>query len=144
MVCGIAQLFKYQSSSMSARSLIRAAKPLGRPAAVARRVAICGPLTTRYYSAPPAIRPSTAGDKTANKDNTGSESSEDLKNASTWPLSSVVAVALGAGLAGWVLSEFQHRGFPGAMMLDSLFPMPKYASIPEMEQVGHMLLSYLP
>ncbi|KAK4214093.1 mitochondrial D-lactate dehydrogenase [Rhypophila decipiens] len=120
---------------MSAQSLIRAVKPLSRSAAVARRVTICGPLSARYYSSPPPIRTSASGSKRPDEnDNSSSGNPEDLKNASAWPLSGVFAVALGAGLAGWGISELRHRGFPGTMMLDSLFPMPKYASLGEMEQ----------
>ncbi|KAM7187928.1 mitochondrial D-lactate dehydrogenase [Rhypophila sp. PSN 637] len=121
---------------MSAQSLIRAVQPLSRSAAVARRVTICGPLSARYYSSPPSIRTSASGSKRTDENDNSSSSGnpEDLKSASTWPLSGVFAVALGAGLAGWGISELRHRGFPGNMMLDSLFPMPKYASLGEMEQ----------
>ncbi|KAM7187117.1 mitochondrial D-lactate dehydrogenase [Naviculisporaceae sp. PSN 640] len=129
---------------MPAQSLIRAARPLGRSATVARCVTICGPLITpRYYSAPPAVRPSASGSKKATGDSTKSGNAEDIKNASTWQLSGVFAVALGAGFIGWGLSELRHGSFPGTMMLDSLFPMPKYASLAEMEQALQEIRSEL-
>jgi len=46
-----------------------------------------------------------------------------------------------AGLLGWGLSELRHGGFPGAVLFDSGFSTPRYASMREMEQVCENRLS---
>lgn len=130
---------------MSVQYLARAAKPLSRSLAVARATpaAIYGPFTgslrgPRFYTTS-AVRQSPIGSDSG-KANDGPGNIKEAKNASTWALSGVFAVAVGAGLIGWGLSELRHGGFPGTVMLDSLFPMPKYANLREMELVCHNLL----
>lgn len=129
---------------MSVQLLARAAKPLGRSLAVARAAIICGPgpfsgspRGSQFYTTS-AVRQSPTGNDGGKGSDAGPGNIKDAKNASTWALSGVFAVAVGAGLMGWGLSELRHRGFPGTMMLDSLFPMPKYANLREMEHVCHM------
>jgi D-lactate dehydrogenase (cytochrome) len=57
------------------------------------------------------------------------------RTASSWPLPGVFAIAAGAGLLGWGISEVRHRGLPGTVLLDSMFPGSRYASMREMEEV---------
>lgn len=127
---------------MSVQHLARAAKPLGRSLAVARPATIYAPFSGflrghKYYTTS-AVRQLPTGNEGGRGSSTGPGNFKDAKNASTWALSGVFAIAVGAGLIGWGLSELRHRGFPGTMMLDSLFPMPNYANLREMEQVCDM------
>jgi len=130
---------------MSTHLLTRAGKPLGRyVAATANKprywvrqspsILRNRPFTS---SAGQLQRPVTGDGRGRNRggpdSNTGSNN--DPRFASAWPLPAIVTVAVAAGLLGWAISEIRHGSFPGTMLLDSLFPMPSYASMPEMEQV---------
>lgn len=108
---------------MSANRFARA-KPLGRYLA-----ALNGPsaASRRRFLGSTTIRQSIAGN--------GQEHRHQHRKASTWSVSGVAGVAMTAGLLGWGLSELRHGGFPGAVLFDSGFSTPRYASMREMEQV---------
>ncbi|KAK3393116.1 hypothetical protein B0H63DRAFT_10800 [Podospora didyma] len=99
----------------------RAAKPLGR---------YLGASATRSGSSAAGRQKFTTSAVRRTIASKGSEK----RIASAWPFSGVLAVATAAGLLGWGASELKHSDFPGTVMLDSVFPMPRYASLREMEQ----------
>lgn len=57
---------------------------------------------------------------------------------SRWTGQRVFGIAAAAGLVGWGLAAVTFGRLPGggAMLLDSKRPLPRYASIPEMEIVS--------
>ena len=108
---------------MSADHLARAVKALGLgravvPSAAAKRT---GP---RFFTSSGFRRNTTRNFRPA-------------ATPAPWTGRRVVAVAAAAGAIGWSLSSFGFGGFPGgAMLLDSSRrPLPKYASLREMEWV---------
>ncbi|KAK4165762.1 RNA-dependent RNA polymerase [Cladorrhinum sp. PSN259] len=105
---------------MSANRFVRAVKPLGQrphgPSAVISRQRF---FTTSFRR---SKFTSTHGHH------------QGPRTASTWSMSGVAGVAMTAGLLGWGISELRHGGFPGAVLLDSSFSTPRYASMREMEQ----------
>ncbi|KAK3330951.1 hypothetical protein B0H66DRAFT_465198 [Apodospora peruviana] len=122
---------------MSVHHFARAAKPLGRPMTAAASIgAPCaGHAASRRLATSAVRRILTGTGNTAGPSNgSGNGDGRGPRNASAWPLSGVFAVAVGAGVIGWGISELRYRGFPGTVMLDSIFPMPKYANLREMKQ----------
>ncbi|KAK3693773.1 hypothetical protein B0T22DRAFT_368923 [Podospora appendiculata] len=131
---------------MSAHHLARAAKPLGRSVAETaanpmspwlRQAQALGrqPFTTSALrrALTGNIQNSGPGNSPGPGPGPGPNKSSGTRTASTWSLSTLFAVAATASLAGWGVSELRHRGLPGSMLLDSMFPTPKYASLHDME-----------
>ncbi|KAK3388998.1 FAD-linked oxidase-like protein [Sordaria brevicollis] len=115
---------------MSTTNLMRAARPISRAVAGpgaklgAGGIAYCQRFTTS------AVRGSISGGSSGG----GSGKKHQTRWSSTWPpVSGAFVIATTAGLLGWSLSEFRHNGFPGAMLMDSIYPAPDYASLDEME-----------
>ncbi|AEO65137.1 uncharacterized protein THITE_2111834 [Thermothielavioides terrestris NRRL 8126] len=106
---------------MSATRLLRAGRPLRRSLTALDKPCAAG----RQPFATSSARRAGPG--------AGSGQSARASSA-TWSLSSVLSVAAVASFLGWSVSEFQHRGFPGAFLLDGAFPASRYASMREMEQ----------
>ncbi|KAH6630272.1 FAD-linked oxidase-like protein [Chaetomium sp. MPI-SDFR-AT-0129] len=104
---------------MSATRFTRAAKPLCRSLAVNP----VNPAARRRFTTTPVRRAAT-----------GSGPGPSPRIAPGWSLSGVFAIAAGAGLLGWVVSEARHGTLPGAVLLDGQFPGPRYASLRGMEQ----------
>ena len=109
---------------MSAKQLMKAARPLGRrPVAAAGTLrGPCAATRQRFTTTP--FRRGISGN------------SQEPRTASTWSFSGVFAIAATAGLVGWGASELRHEGFPGTMLFDGGLLTPRYASMREMEQVG--------
>ncbi|KAK3367000.1 FAD-linked oxidase-like protein [Lasiosphaeria ovina] len=108
---------------MSANHFARAAsaaKPLSRSlAAGATRTGSCAAGRQSFTTS--AVRRTVAG------------KGPSPRIASAWSFSGVLGVATAAGMFGWGVSELRHRGFPGTVLLDSVFPEPRYANLREME-----------
>ncbi|CCC09318.1 hypothetical protein SMACR_05268 [Sordaria macrospora] len=115
---------------MSTTNLIRAARPIRR--------AIAGPGASGSSGSFIYCQRFTTSTVRSNISKEGSGSSNgkarQTRWASTWPpVSGAFVIATTAGLLGWSLSEFRHNGFPGALLMDSIYPAPDYASLHEME-----------
>jgi hypothetical protein len=109
---------------------------VARPAAFGRALAAAGPgatrsigYTRRLFSVSAARLGSVPGANSSNR-NGGTK-----QNASSWSLSGVYTIATAAVLLGWGFSEARYHGFPTPVLLDSRFPIPKYANMREMEVV---------
>lgn len=109
-------------SCMSAKLLLRAARPLGRPVAAPVTARRSCALASRHFTASATRRAAPSGD-------------HEPRTASTWSVSNVFAIAATAGLLGWGASEARHGSFPGTLLLDGSVDGPRYASMREMEQV---------
>ncbi|KAK3336183.1 RNA dependent RNA polymerase-domain-containing protein [Cercophora scortea] len=127
---------------MSAHHLARAAKPLARSVAGTaanpsspwlRQAQALGRQRFTTSALRRALTGKVQNNGPGNNPGSGSSGSSGPRTASTWSLSTLFAVAATAGLAGWGVSELRHRGLPGSMLLDSMFPTPKYASLHDME-----------
>lgn len=105
---------------MAANRFTRAARPLGRSLATFNTNP-CPAGRQRFTTS--SVRRAAAGN------------GQGPRTASSWPLPGVFAVAAAAGLLGWGISEVRHRGLPGTVLFDSMFPGTHYASMREMEQV---------
>lgn len=104
---------------MSANRFTRAARPLGRSVAAVNT----NPLAAgRQRFTTSSLR------RAATNNGAGTHA------ASKWSLSGVFAVAAGASLLGWGVSELRHQG-SGAASLDGTSLASRYASMREMEQV---------
>ena len=117
---------------MSTTNLMRAARPTRRALASLGPSGGTWSLAGRPRFSTSAVQNNTFGESS------GSSNGKDRETrwASTWPpVSGAFVIATTAGLLGWSLSEFRHTGFPGAMLMDSIYPAPDYASLHEMELV---------
>lgn len=117
---------------MSTTYLMKAARPIRR--------AVAGPgvsgstcsIAFRQRFTTSAVRSNISGESGGSSNGKARQT----RWASTWPpVSGAIVIATTAGLLGWSLSEFRHNGFPGTMLMDSIYPALDYASLHEMEQV---------
>lgn len=131
--CKIAAASFQGLSGMSAKHLLRAAKPLGR--------SVTTPAGFRRLSAASRQRFTTSAFR---RTVFGNSKEHEPQTASAWSVSGVFAVAATAGLMGWGASELRHGGFPGTLMLDGGLATPRYASMREMEQVCRTIIPLQP
>lgn len=117
---------------MSTTHLMRAARPISRAVAGPGARLGAGAIAYRQRFTTSAVRGSISGESSGSSNGKAHQT----RWASTWPpVSGAFVIATTAGLLGWSLSEFRHNGFPGAMLMDSIYPAPDYASLHEMELV---------
>jgi hypothetical protein len=122
-------------SCMSANGFSRAARPLVAAGCCVRYP--CSRLGVRQHQhqcfTTTTTRRSAAG---GNANPSGAPPRMASAVGAAWSLPGVIGIAAAAGIAGWGLSELRHRGLPGTVLLDGVFPpQGQYASMREMQQV---------
>ncbi|KAK3951935.1 FAD-linked oxidase-like protein [Pseudoneurospora amorphoporcata] len=115
---------------MSTTNLMRVARPISRAVAGPGASGGSKSIIYRQRFTTSAVRSNISGEGSGSSNGKAHQA----RWASTWPpVSGTFVIATTAGLLGWSLSEFRHNGFPGALLMDSIYPAPDYASLHEME-----------